>query len=66
LDLFVKLELAGSKKEARRLIQGGGARLGDDKISDENSKLTVESFGSAKEVTLKAGKKRAGVVELQD
>lgn len=66
LDLFVKLELASSKKEARRLIQGGGARLGDEKISDENSKLTVESFGSAKEVTLKAGKKRAGVVELQD
>jgi tyrosyl-tRNA synthetase len=66
LDLFVKLELASSKKEARRLIQGGGARLGDDKISDENSKLTVESFGGAKEVTLKAGKKRAGVVELQD
>lgn len=67
LDLFVKLELASSKKEARRLIQGGGARMGDDKITDENASLTIESFvgDNAKEITLKAGKKRAGVVELQ-
>lgn len=66
IDLFVKLELTSSKKEARRLVQGGGARLGDDKITDENALLTAELFGDAKEVTLKAGKKRAGVVELQD
>merc|ERR1719223_1385885 len=28
IDLFVQLSLANSKKEARRLIQGGGAKLG--------------------------------------
>lgn len=65
LDLFVELKLANSKKEARRLISGGGARLGDDKISDENATLVAADFGGANEVTLRAGKKRAGVVELQ-
>ena len=65
LDLFVQLKLASSKKEARRLISGGGARLGDTKIEDENASLTAADFGGSKEVTLRAGKKRAGVVELQ-
>ena len=67
LDLFVSLKLAQSKKEARRLIQGGGARIGDDtKITDENGGLTLADFGDSNEITLRAGKKRAGVVELQD
>lgn len=65
LDLFVELKLATSKKEARRLIAGGGGKLGDAKIEDEMATLTVADFGDSKEVTLRAGKKRAGVVELQ-
>lgn len=65
LDLLVELKLASSKKEARRLIQGGGARLGDDtKLTDENGSLTRADFGDKNEVTLRAGKKRAGVVEI--
>jgi tyrosyl-tRNA synthetase len=66
LDLLVKLKLANSKKEARRLIQGGGARLGETPIADENGVLILTDFGGATEVTLRAGKKRAGVVEIQD
>jgi tyrosyl-tRNA synthetase len=67
LDLFVSLKLASSKKEARRLIQGGGARIGDDvKITDENGSLNLTDFGNSNEITLRAGKKRAGVVELTD
>jgi tyrosyl-tRNA synthetase len=66
LDIFVSLGLSASKKEARRLIQGGGARIGDDtKITDEKGSLTLDDFGDSNEVTLRAGKKRAGVVELQ-
>jgi tyrosyl-tRNA synthetase len=65
LDLFVGLELASSKKEARRLIEGGGAKLGDDKITDVNMSLTKAEFGDKNELTLRAGKKRAGVVQLQ-
>ena len=65
LDLFVQLKLASSKKEARRLIQGGGAKLGDEKITDENGVLDMAGFDGKSEVTLRAGKKRAGVVELK-
>jgi tyrosyl-tRNA synthetase len=64
-DLFLDLKLASSKKEARRLIQGGGAKVNDETISDEIGTLTMADFGDAKEVTLRAGKKRAGVVEIQ-
>lgn len=65
LDLFLELKLANSKKEARRLIQGGGAKLGEEKITDENGTLTVADFEDGKEVILRAGKKRAGVVEMK-
>jgi len=65
IDLFVRLGLATSKKEARRLIQGGGAKLGDERITDENAVLNAGDFGEKGEVTLRAGKKRAGVVELE-
>jgi tyrosyl-tRNA synthetase len=64
-DLFVKLGLASSKKEAKRLIAGGGARIGEEKILDENAVLSIDHFVSTKEIVLRAGKKRAGVVELQ-
>ena len=64
IDLFVRLELATSKKEARRLIQGGGAKLNDVKVEDENAVVTANDFNENKEATLRAGKKRAGVVEL--
>ena len=66
-DLFLQTGLAQSKKDARRLIQGGGARLEDVKIEDENGALTMADFddGAKSEVTLRAGKKRAAVVELQ-
>lgn len=65
IDLFVQLSLANSKKEARRLIQGGGAKLGEEKIADENAVLDMNGFDGKTEVTLRAGKKRAGVVELK-
>jgi tyrosyl-tRNA synthetase len=71
LDLLVNLKLASSKKEARRLIQGGGAKIGDGSdsklLDDENAALSLDDFdGGTTEVILRAGKKRAGVVELQD
>lgn len=67
LDAFVKLELAQSKKEARRLIQGGGAKMDGEKISDEAFRLGMSDFddGDKTEIILRAGKKRAGVLELE-
>ncbi|KAL7561816.1 hypothetical protein ACA910_013351 [Epithemia clementina (nom. ined.)] len=65
VKLFVDLGLADTKSAARRLIRGGGARIGDDrKIEDEHAFLKLEDFGDSNEVVLRAGKKRAGVVEI--
>jgi len=64
-ELFMALDLATSKKDAKRLIQGGGARLEGKQIEDENLSLTMADFKDKTEITLRAGKKRAGVVELQ-
>lgn len=35
-DLFVKTNLCKSKKEAKRLIQSGGAKINDVVINDAN------------------------------
>jgi tyrosyl-tRNA synthetase len=60
----LELKLASSKKDARRLIAGGGAKLGDEKIESETDALTVANFeDGTTEVVLRAGKKRSGVVE---
>jgi tyrosyl-tRNA synthetase len=63
-DLFLRLNLTASKKEAKRLIQGGGARIGDVKIEDENKCLEEGDFVDG-ECVLRAGKKKAGVVVLE-
>jgi tyrosyl-tRNA synthetase len=65
LDLLVELQLAGSKKEARRLIEGGGAKCNEVIVCDVQFRLKASDFANSNEVTLRAGKKRAGVVELQ-
>jgi len=65
VDLIVDFGFASSKKEARRLISGGGARLGEEKITEELASLTAANFSKSNEVVLRAGKKRAGVVELK-
>jgi tyrosyl-tRNA synthetase len=65
LDLFLNLKLGSSKKDIRRLIEGGGAKLGETVISDQNASLTIDDFNGSNEVVLRAGKKRAGVVELK-
>lgn len=64
-ELFMRLGLVSSKKEARRLIAGGGAKVDDEKITDEIASLTAADFEGRREVTLRAGKKRAGVVEMR-
>lgn len=63
LDLFCGLGLAGSKGEARRLIEGGGARLNDVQITDETMMITNSSFENQPILKLSAGKKRHGLVK---
>jgi tyrosyl-tRNA synthetase len=64
-DLFLELGLASSKKDARRLIAGGGGKIDNEKIESETAALTEADFDGKTEIVLRAGKKRAGVVELQ-
>ena len=61
-DAMVKLAMAESKGEARRLIRGGGAKLNDAKIEDENAMIRSADIvgGSAK---ISAGKKRHGLIK---
>ena len=53
LDLFVAAGLCASKGEARRLMQGGGARIDDVSITDDA--MMVDINGTLK---LSAGKKK--------
>ncbi len=42
IDLLVEAKLAPSKGEARRLIEGGGVRIDEEKITDFNYVLSAE------------------------
>jgi len=63
-QLLVKSGLAGSGKEAKRLIADNGARMNDAPLSDAGQMLTVQML--AEPVKLSAGKKRHALVRLDD
>ncbi|MGN1099944.1 MAG: tyrosine--tRNA ligase, partial [Christensenellales bacterium] len=54
-DIMCEIGLAPSKGEAKRLIEGGGVRIGDEKISDFN--FTVSDEMLEKGFVLHKGKK---------
>ena len=56
--LFARAGLANSNGEARRLIRGGGARLNDEKIGDENANVSAADADRDGVIKLSAGKKR--------
>ena len=56
-QLFVRAGLAGSGKEAKRLIAEGGARIDDDAVTDPAAVIPAARF-EAGPVKLSAGKKR--------
>jgi tyrosyl-tRNA synthetase len=58
VDAMVALELVASKKEARRLITGGGARIDGVTVSDENAMIAR----SVDNVRISAGKKKHGLL----
>lgn len=58
VDALVALGLCASKGEARRLIKGGGARVGADKVVDEALIIKV----GAEPVRIAAGKKHHGLL----
>ncbi len=60
VDALVALNFVTSKKEARRMIQGGGARINGDSVSNENAMIAATS----QDVTLSAGKKKHGILRF--
>lgn len=62
-ELFRISELVDSGGEAKRLIRGGGAKINDRKVTDENELIPAALFHKAP-VKLTAGKKRHLLVKL--
>jgi tyrosyl-tRNA synthetase len=61
-SLFHKAGLAASNSEARKLIRGGGARINDGKVDDENQVVTSDAVVDGV-IKLSAGKKRHALVK---
>lgn len=62
IDLFVETGLAASKGEARRLIKGGGARINDNKIDDQELNASNSDVTDEGHIKLSAGKKKHALV----
>lgn len=60
IDALVALNFVASKKEARRMIQGGGARVADVAVTDENAVIAAQ----AEPVKISAGKKKHGLIRF--
>ncbi|MFU8880877.1 MAG: tyrosine--tRNA ligase [Rhodobacterales bacterium] len=64
VQLILRSGLAGSGKEAKRLIAEGGARLDDAEVTDAG--LLLDAARLAGTVKLSAGKKRHALVRIAD
>lgn len=55
IDFIAENNLAASKSEAKRLIQGGGVKLDNEKVSDSTQKI---EFGGKDSLILQVGKRK--------
>lgn len=62
-ELLLRAEMTASKGEAKKLIQGGGAKLNDEKVSDLNLVVTQAHLTEDGFIKLSAGKKRHALVK---
>ncbi|MGB7269030.1 MAG: tyrosine--tRNA ligase [Albidovulum sp.] len=62
VQLFVRAGLAASGKDAKRLIQEGGARLNDEVLSDAGLRIGADQLAAPLKLT--AGKKRHALVVI--
>ena len=58
IDLFFEAGLGRTKSDVRRLIEGGGCLINDNKVNDVKAVVTKSDADSAGELILRAGKKR--------
>ena len=62
VQLLVKSGLAGSGKEAKRLISENGARFNDAPLTDAG--MMIDAAALATPIKLSAGKKRHALVQI--
>ena len=65
IDLFQQTGLVNSKSEARRLIQGGGAKCNGEAITNPDMLVTKNDFTSEGHIKLSAGKKKHALVKIK-
>ncbi len=58
LDLFSRTDLATTNSDARRLVTGGGAWVGDRRVEDPKTLIDSSYLDEYGELILRAGKKR--------
>ncbi len=66
LPIFEVLKVVGfasSNGEARRLIQGGGARINDEQITDEEKTVSANDMTDDGYIKVSAGKKRHALIK---
>ena len=61
-EALVRAGLCASNSEARRLIKGGGARINDVTVAEEQRRLAADDINPEGLVKLSAGKKRHAVL----
>ena len=64
VDLLHRAGVAPSRKEARRLVTGGGIYLYDDRVTDAEARIGVDQSLDGELVLLRKGKKNHFVVRL--
>jgi tyrosyl-tRNA synthetase len=62
IDVAVALGMAGSKTEARRLIEQGGVRLNDQPVQTAKASVTEADLDGSGIARLTVGKKRHGLI----
>ncbi|MBJ7254429.1 MAG: tyrosine--tRNA ligase, partial [Sphingomonadaceae bacterium] len=60
IDALVGLGFVASKKEARRMIQGGGARVDGDAVTADDAVISAQAAA----VKISAGKKKHGLINF--
>jgi tyrosyl-tRNA synthetase len=64
VDLVARVQLAASKGEARRLVQGGGVYVNNRRVSDPQTKLTRNDAIGGQLFIVRKGQKQNYVVRL--
>ena len=65
VDIFFGTQLAASKGEARRLIEGGGAKFNDEPVKDVAQTILAKDFAGKGPQKVSAGKKKHALLEVE-